>query len=131
MFERWLDSATFALRGPAQDVVDGLVGIPASAGRASGPCRVVRSTADFEKVQPGDVLVASMTTAAWTPLFGRIVALVTDNGGVGAHASIVAREYGLPAVVGTSFATRMLIDGEIVEVDGSAGTVRRISHLTG
>jgi pyruvate,water dikinase len=67
-----------------------------------------------------------MTTPAWTPLFGRIAGMVTDNGGVGAHASIVAREFGMPAVVGLGDATERLRDGDLVLVDGTAGTVRRI-----
>jgi phosphohistidine swiveling domain-containing protein len=116
-----------ALRGATTSNHEGLIGIPASAGRARGPVRVVRSTADFERVQPGDVLVASMTAPAWTPLFGRVAAVVTDNGGVAAHASIVAREYGLPAVVGTGDATSRLTEGELVEVDGSAGVVRYLA----
>ena len=96
-----------------------------TAGRASGPVRVVRSFEAFDTVQPGDVLVAPMTAPAWTPLFEHVVAVVTDTGGAAAHASIIAREYGLPAVVGTADATLRLRDGEVVEVDGSAGIVRR------
>lgn len=126
LVQRMLDEATNVLRGPAATAENDLIGIPASAGRAQGVARVVRSTADFERVLPGDVLVASMTTPAWTILFGRVAAIVTDNGGVGAHASIVAREYGLPAVVGTGDATRRINDGALVEVDGSNGVVRRL-----
>ena len=108
------------------DDVDAIVGIPASGGRATGPVRVLHSIDDFERIQIGDVLVAPMTAPAWTPLFDRLAAIVTNTGGVAAHASIVAREYGLPAVVGTTDATRRLRDGEMVEVDGSAGIVRRL-----
>jgi len=92
----------------------------------SGPVRIVRRHDDFDRVQPGDILVCPVTAPAWTPLFGTIAAVVTDTGGVAAHASIVAREYGLPAVVGTGDATSRLRDGDLVEVDGSAGTVRPI-----
>jgi len=124
MFARILDDYLATIRGPA-DRAATLVGVPASGGVASGPARVVRGPADFDRVRPGDVLVASMTTPAWMPLFDRVVAVVTDNGGVGAHAAIVAREYGIPAVAGTGDATARLVDGELIKVDGGAGTVRR------
>jgi rifampicin phosphotransferase len=68
-------------------------------------------------------LVAPVTTPAWTPLFSRAAAVVTDTGGVGAHASQVAREYGIPAVVGTGDATARLHDGQLVTVDGGVGVV--------
>jgi pyruvate,water dikinase len=69
------------------------------------------------------VLVAQATAPAWTPLFDRAAAVVTDGGTLAAHASLVAREYGIPAVVGTGDATRRLRTGQVVTVDGSAGTV--------
>ncbi|MPZ14223.1 MAG: pyruvate, water dikinase, partial [Chloroflexi bacterium] len=69
-------------------------------------------------------MVARATAPAWTPLFGRAVAIVTDGGTLAAHASLVAREYGIPAVVGTGDATVRLRDGQVVVVDGSAGTVQ-------
>jgi rifampicin phosphotransferase len=124
MFQRLVDGYVAAMRDPVADA-GAMVGIPASSGRAAGPARIVRGPADFGRVQQGDILVASMTTPAWTPLFHRVAAVVTDNGGVGAHASIVAREYGIPAVVGLGDVTAMLHDGDQVEVDGGAGTVRR------
>jgi phosphohistidine swiveling domain-containing protein len=126
LMKRTLESAEEAVKGTVPTSVDDIVGIPASGGRASGPARVVHSLAEFDRVQPGDVLVAPMTAPAWTPLFDRVAAVVTDTGSVAAHASIVAREYGLPAVVGTTDATGRLRDGEMVEVDGSAGVVRRL-----
>lgn len=126
MMQRILDAAEGAVRGSATGSTDDIVGVPASPGRASGPVRVVRSADDFDRVQTGDVLVAPITAPAWTPLFGRVIAIVTDTGSVAAHASIVAREYGLPAVVGTADATARLCDGDLVEVDGSAGLVRRL-----
>ncbi len=131
MMKRIVESAEQAVKGTAPTSIDDIVGIPASGGRASGPARVVHSIAEFHRVQPGDVLVAPMTAPAWTPLFDRLAAIVTDTGGVAAHASIVAREYGLPAVVGTTDATGRLRDGELVEVDGSAGVVRRLGTLPG
>ena len=74
-------------------------------------------------MQPGDVLVASITTPAWTPLFAMASAIVTDVGGPLSHGSIVAREYGIPAVLGTGSATRRIRSGQTIIVDGSAGKV--------
>jgi pyruvate,water dikinase len=79
--------------------------------------------ADSDAFEPGEVLVAQATAPAWTPLFDRAAAVVTDGGTLAAHASLVAREYGIPAVVGTGDATRRLRTGQVVTVDGSAGTV--------
>ena len=110
-------------RGPA-DVPDGaIIGHPASAGRATGPVRIVRSAADFAAFADDEVLVTKATSPAWTPLFARAAAVVTDGGTLAAHASLVAREYGIPAVVGTGDATHRLRNGQIVTVDGSRGTV--------
>ncbi|MEU8246464.1 PEP/pyruvate-binding domain-containing protein [Nonomuraea sp. NPDC048916] len=100
-----------------------LTGQGASAGRATGPVRVVRGPDDFAKVAPGDVLVARATAPAWTPLFATVAAVVTDGGTLAAHASLIAREYGIPAVVATGDATVRLHDGQIVTVDGSRGLV--------
>jgi pyruvate,water dikinase len=74
-------------------------------------------------MKPGDVLVAAITTPAWTPLFARAAAIVTDVGGPLSHGSIVAREYGIPAVLGTGQATKRIHSGQIITVDGSAGVV--------
>jgi rifampicin phosphotransferase len=101
-----------------------LVGESASPGRASGRVRIVRGPEDFHCFRNGEVLVARLTAPAWTPLFDQAAAVVTDGGTLAAHASLVAREYGIPAVVGTSDATRRLRDGQAVTVDGGAGTVQ-------
>lgn len=101
-----------------------LRGLGASAGTGRGPARVVLSPDDFGRVQPGDVLVCASSNPSWVPLFGIIAGLVTNTGGVLAHASVVAREFGVPAVVGTGDATQRLRDGQRVEVDGTAGEVR-------
>jgi pyruvate,water dikinase len=74
-------------------------------------------------MRPGDILVAPITTPAWTPLFALATAIVTDVGGPLSHGSIVAREYGLPAVLGTGVATRRIQDGQTITVDGTAGIV--------
>jgi phosphohistidine swiveling domain-containing protein len=100
-----------------------LVGEPASPGRASGAVRIVRGPKDFGGFRDGEVLVTRLTAPAWTPLFGRAAAVVTDGGTLAAHASLVAREYGIPAVVGAGDATLRLRDGQAVTVDGGAGTV--------
>jgi phosphohistidine swiveling domain-containing protein len=100
-----------------------IVGMPASPGRASGRVRIVRGPEEFDQFQPGEVLVAQVTAPAWTPLFERAVAVITDGGSVAAHASLVAREYGIPAVVGAADATARLHDGQLVTVDGSGGVV--------
>jgi rifampicin phosphotransferase len=108
--------------GPAPQ--DAIVGQPASPGRATGPVRIVHGPGDFDRFQPGEVLVARATAPAWTPLFARAVAVVTDGGTLAAHASLVAREYGIPAVVATGDATARLVDGQVVTVDGGAGTIQ-------
>lgn len=98
-------------------------GIPVSPGTTTAPARVVHDAEGFEDFEPGAVLVAPMTTPAWTPLFASASAVVTDGGNAFSHASVVAREYGIPAVAGCGDATRLLSDGQLVTVDGSKGTV--------
>jgi nucleoside-diphosphate-sugar epimerase/phosphohistidine swiveling domain-containing protein len=100
---------------------DSLTGIPAAPGVARGRVRVMREFAD--PLDPGDVLVANVTDTGWTPLFGFAGAVVTDVGGLVSHPAVVAREFGIPCVVGTNVATTRLRDGMMVEVDGTAGTV--------
>ena len=102
-------------------------GNPCSPGKARGTARVVLSLAEAGKLQPGDVLVAPGTMPAWTPLFASIAAVVTDAGGVLSHAGIVAREYNIPAVLGTGIATATIEDGQTLEVDGDAGVVRIVT----
>jgi phosphohistidine swiveling domain-containing protein len=99
-------------------------GAPASSGRAQGTARVLASFAEAGRVRRGDVLVVRATTTPWTPLFGTVAGVVTDAGGVLCHAAVVAREYGIPAVVGTGCGTSAIRDGARVEVDGDAGIVR-------
>jgi pyruvate,water dikinase len=84
---------------------------------------VLEGPQDFGSMQPGEVLVARITTPAWTSLFAMASAVVTDVGGPLSHSSIVAREYGIPAVLGTGVATQRLVTGQQVLVDGDAGTV--------
>jgi phosphohistidine swiveling domain-containing protein len=100
-------------------------GTPASPGRATGLVRVVRGPRDFDRLQQGEILVAPLTAPAWTPLFTRAAGVVTDVGSLASHASIIAREYGIPAVVGCGDATARLRTGMRVTVDGSTGNVER------
>jgi rifampicin phosphotransferase len=111
-------------RGGASPPEGALVGEPASPGKTTGRVRVILDPADFPNFQPGEVLVARATAPAWTPLFAKAAAVVTDGGTLAAHASLVAREYGIPAVVATGDATTRLRDGQLVSVDGSAGIVQ-------
>jgi pyruvate,water dikinase len=101
-----------------------LKGAAGSSGVVRGTAKVVRTLAEAGKLQPGDVLVVERTLPPWTPLFGIAAAVVTDFGGVLSHCAIVAREYRIPAVVGTSRATKTFQDGQLLEVDGDAGVVR-------
>ena len=102
---------------------DTLKGVAASPGRVTAPARVLHGPEDFYQMQTGDVLVAAITTPAWTPLFVRAAAVVTDVGGPLSHGSIVAREYGIPAVLGTDSATKRIRSGQMITVDGSEGKV--------
>ena len=111
------------LRSNSSAREEALHGEPASPGRASGHVRVVRGPDDFALFQDGEVLVSQATAPAWTPLFARAAAVITDGGSLAAHASLVAREYGIPAVVATGNATERLHNGQWVTVDGSGGFV--------
>jgi pyruvate,water dikinase len=101
-----------------------VMGSPASPGKATGPVRVIREASEFGLLQPGEVLVCPYTNPSWTPLFELAAAAVVDTGSVGSHAAITAREYGIPAVMGTGDGTSRLTDGQRVEVDGGTGQVR-------
>jgi pyruvate,water dikinase len=104
-----------------------LNGAGASPGVAEGIARVVADSADFSRVQSGDILVTAMTTPAWTPLFPSLAGLVTETGGILSHAAVVAREYRLPAVVGATGATIAIRDGMRLRIDGAAGTIAILS----
>lgn len=99
-------------------------GLGASPGTATGRVRVLRSPKEANSLLEGEVLVAPMTNPDWVPAIRRAAALVTDGGGMTCHAAIVAREFGVPCVVGTHDATTALRDGQLVTVDGSRGEVR-------
>ena len=84
---------------------------------------LILSPSDFGRMQPDTILVCPTTTPAWTPLFSQARGLVTDVGGILAHGSIVAREYGIPAVMGTGNGTERIIHGQLIGVDGDRGEV--------
>jgi pyruvate,water dikinase len=123
---RFLFRASGKMLGASQSDDAIVHGVPASPGRATGPVRVIRDSLQFDDFQDGEVLVAPLTAPAWTDLFGRAAAVVTDVGSALAHASIIAREYGIPAVVGCGDATARLRDGQVVTVDGSTGNVELV-----
>lgn len=111
--------ATLPAAGGAAGV---LSGVGASAGRATGPARVIEDPATAH-IEPGEILVAATTDPGWTPLFLTAAALVTETGAVMAHGPTVAREYGIPAVISLAGATERIVTGQVITVDGAAGTV--------
>ena len=106
-------------------------GVPASPGTAAGTVRIIRDEEGFGDLAAGEVLVCAFTNPSWTPLFALAGAVVTDAGGAASHAAIVARECGIPAVMGTGRATSLLRDGQRVSVDGTRGTVTPLPGPTG
>ena len=100
-----------------------ITGIGASPGTIEGIARVVNTVDDFDDVRDGDILVCQMTNPAWVVLFTKIAGLVTDTGGTTSHPAVLSREFGIPAVVGTSVATQRIATGDRVRVDGGAGRV--------
>jgi pyruvate,water dikinase len=107
-----------------RDLGDALVsGVPGGGGTATGPVRIIRDPAEFGRLRTGDVLVCPNTNPSWTPVFQRVAAVVVDTGGIASHAAIVAREYGIPAIMGTASGTADLEDGQMVTVDGDTGRV--------
>ena len=123
----WLVDRMFAHQTARHDVVGGTVlyGLAAAAGSYTGRVQIISSVADFHRLRPGDVLVASTTAPPWAVLFSLAGAVVTDVGGVLSHPAITAREFGVPAVVATGDATRQLHNGQTVTVDGDRGRVIR------
>ena len=99
-----------------------LVGLPVSAGTIEGRARVVVDMADAA-LEAGDILVTTFTDPSWTPLFVSIKGLVTEVGGLMTHGAVIAREYGLPAVVGVEHATRLIRDGQRIRVNGTDGYI--------
>jgi pyruvate,water dikinase len=125
----WQGTPTPTVRSaaPAEQTDEVLTGIGASAGVVEGPVRVVTDPS-FADVEPGEVLVAPTTDPSWASIMFVSAALVVDIGSALSHAAVVARELGLPCVVNTRTGTRALRDGDIVRVDGSAGTVEIVKR---
>lgn len=109
-----------------KDESGNLKGFAVSPGHITAPAIIIRSPAEFEKMRPGTILVCPTTTPAWTPLFSQAKGLITEIGSILAHGSIVAREYGIPAVMGLEKATQRITDGQVITVDGNKGVVRII-----
>jgi rifampicin phosphotransferase len=116
-FSRWMPARSSQAEGST------IRGIGASPGRVTGPACVIHGPEEFDRMKPGDILVAKITTPAWTPLFAMASGIVTDVGGPLSHSSIVAREYGVPAVLGTGVATHRVRGGQHITVDGDGGVV--------
>jgi pyruvate,water dikinase len=112
--------------GPATPADGVLTGVAASRGQVTGVARVIVSPRDMGRLQRGEILVTRATDPGWTPVFSVAGGLVLEVGGLLSHGAIVAREYGLPAVVNAADATRRIADGQTITVDGTAGQVRLI-----
>jgi len=106
-------------------------GIGASPGTIEGIARVVRTVEQFDEVREGDILVCQMTNPAWVVLFTKIAGLVTDTGGLTSHPAVLSREFGIPAVIGTSIATQRIATGDRLRLDGSAGVVEILERASG
>lgn len=102
-------------------------GTAAARGSYSGAARVIMGEHEFDKIQQGDVLICPTTSPAWSILFTKAGALVTDSGGILSNPAIIAREYGIPAVVATGNGTEIIRDGQRVTVDGDRGVVRMLA----
>jgi pyruvate,water dikinase len=94
-----------------------------SSGSVTAKASVVLGPSEFDKMTPGSILVSPLTTPAWTQLFAHAAGLVTDVGSILAHGSIVAREYGIPAVLGVGNGTKRIKHGQMITIDGDVGTV--------
>jgi pyruvate,water dikinase len=116
----WREQQAGAADGRTPKVLRGVAGSP---GVAEGPARVVRHVSELESVEEGDILVCPATSPAWSTVFARIAATVSDVGGIMSHTAIVCREYGVPAVVGTGNAVQTIKDGQRIRVDGDTGDV--------
>jgi pyruvate,water dikinase len=117
--QTWLD----AMYGGAALSESELKGFAASPGIVEGTARVLKDASQLSQVKEGEILVAPLTSPSWAPVFHKLKGIVTDLGGISSHAAIVAREYGLPCVVGVGFGTKFIKTGDIVRLDGSTGDV--------
>ena len=118
-------------RSASDDDARRIIGIAGSPGSIEGIARLVQTVDEFDQVDEGDILVCQMTNPAWVVLFTRIAGLVTDTGGTTSHPAVLSREFGIPAVIGTSDATRRIRTGDRIRVDGSAGVVEILDRSGG
>jgi pyruvate,water dikinase len=105
-------------------------GVAAAKGTARGIARVLQSSDELHRLEPGSILVCESTSPNWTPAFGKIAGAVCDGGGMLSHAAIVGREYGVPTVTAVGVATLSISDGDEIEVDGTNGTVTIVTKAT-
>jgi pyruvate,water dikinase len=124
-----IDMAMFEPKPRSPSTGSTLDGFAVSPGTVTALASVIRSPEEFDQMVPDTILVCTTTTPAWTPLFAQAKGLVTDIGGALAHGSIVAREYGIPAVMGTGVATRRIESGQRIRVDGDSGTVTLVDEV--
>jgi pyruvate,water dikinase len=115
-------------QGDDERRIDGIAGSP---GTVEGTARVVMTVDEFDQVRDGDILVCQMTNPAWVVLFTKIAGLVTDTGGTTSHPAVLSREFGIPAVIGTSIATTRISTGDRIRVDGSTGVVEILESAAG
>ena len=116
-------AAVKAVQNPNAHEETTITGLAAAKGQATGVARVLQSSDDMHRLEPGSILVCESTSPSWTPAFGKIAGAVCDGGGMLSHAAIVGREYGVPTVTACGIATFAIKDGDTVQVDGSTGTV--------
>ena len=119
LLKRMIVGKDSRIMGPGE-----LRGAPASPGRVTGPARLVASASEFGRLQKGDIVVTRNATPDWTPAFTIAAGLITDSGGPLSHTSILAREFGIPAVMGVQTATRCIAEGQLVTIDGGDGSIR-------
>ncbi|MBA2625630.1 MAG: hypothetical protein H0U89_08510, partial [Acidimicrobiia bacterium] len=124
----WYTEEMFGAPTTGQALEGGVRGLGAAPGTYEGTARVILDESGFDRIEPGDVLVCPITSPVWSMVFPSLGALVCDAGGVLSHPAIIAREFAIPAVVGTGGATNTIPDGAAVRVDGTAGTVEVLSE---
>ena len=122
--KEWLKGVDVTAAGDVSEIK----GFASSAGIVEGPARVLKLLKDIVDLQPGEILVCPSTNPSWAPVFTKIKAAVTDIGGLTSHAAIVCREYGVPSVTGTGFATQVIKTGDIIKVDGDTGLVEIVKR---
>jgi pyruvate,water dikinase len=118
MVNRWLEA-----KGLKPEEMTSITGFAGSGGTVEGKARVCFDPSDISSLEPGEIMVATTTSPTWAPAFQIMNGVVVDVGGIFSHAAIVAREYGIPAVIGTGLGTKMINTGDMIRVDGDNGTV--------